>query len=243
MRQLLPQPGDVDPAQAYAIERRPPAGRPWVLVNMVASVDGATAVDGLSGSLGGPADKRVFGAIRAVADVVLAGAGTVRAERYGPPRTPPPLQEARRARGQDPKPRIAVISASLDLPLDTALFRTPESRPIVVTTTAAEPGRRQAVAEVADVVEAGAGRVDLAEALATLGRSGVRVVVGEGGPDINGQLLAAGLVDELCLTVSPQLVGGPSPRLAVGTEAAPTPMRLVHVLEADGLLFLRYVRR
>ena len=209
---------------------------------MVASVDGATAIDGVSGGLGGPADKRVFSAIRGVADVVLAGAGTVRAERYGPPRTPPSVQAARLERGQAAKPRIAVVSRSLELPLGTPLFSTPTDRPIVITSGAADPDRRADVAVVADIVEAGAVDVDLAVALAELRGAGVDVVVGEGGPGINGQLVAAGLVDELCVTVSPRLVGGGSSRLAVGPDAAPTDLRLAHVLEEDGLLFLRYVR-
>jgi riboflavin biosynthesis pyrimidine reductase len=242
MRQLLPEPGDVDPVDCYAVPRTPPPDRPWVLVSMVTSVDGATAIEGVSGGLGGPADKQVFSAIRGVADVVLAGAGTVRAERYGPPRTPPSIQAARRQRGQAAKPRIAVLSRSLDLPLDSALFTTPADRPIVMTCAAADPDRRAAVAAVADVVEAGASDVDLALALAALREAGVGVVVGEGGPGTNGQLVAAGLVDELCVTLSPRLVGGGSSRLAVGPDAARTDLRLVHLLEEDGLLFLRYVR-
>ena len=242
MHQLLPHPADVDPADCYAAPRTPPADRPWVLVNMVASSDGATTVDGLSGGLGGPADKRVFSAIRAVADVVLAGAGTVRAEHYGPPRTPPDVQQARLARGQQAKPTIAVVSGSLDLPLDSPLFRTPDARPIVVTSRAADPARRREVATVADVVDAGEERVDVDTAVAALGRWGAGVVVAEGGPGLNGQLVASGLVDELCLTLSPQLVGGSSRRLAAGPDGPPTPLRLVHLLEEDGLLFLRYVR-
>lgn len=209
---------------------------------MVASVDGATTIRGVSGGLGGPADKRVFSAVRGVADVVLAGAGTVRAERYGPPRTPPALQEVRRRRGQAARPTIAVVSGTLDLPLDSALFTTPEDRPIVVTSHAADPTRRHAVAKVADVIEAGDEHVDLGAALAELSGRAARIVVAEGGPGINGQLVAAGLVDELCLTFSPQLVGGSSKRVAVGPDLAPTALRLAHLLEEDGLLFFRYVR-
>jgi riboflavin-specific deaminase-like protein len=224
------------------VTRSPPDDRPWVLVNMVTSLDGATAVDGRSGDLGGPADKRVFGAIRSIADVILAGAATVRAEQYGPPRTPPAEQEARTARGQQARPRIAVLSGSLDLPLDSPLFQTPDARPIVITSGTADPARRRAVGAVAEIIEAGEARVDLAGALASLRRSGVEVVVCEGGPGVNGQLVAAGLVDELCLTVSPLVVGGASSRVAVGPEATPIGLRLAHLLTEDGLLFLRYVR-
>ena len=134
------------------------------------------------------------------------------------------------------------MSRSLDLPLDTALFSTPADRPIVITTSTADPDRLAAVAPLADVVEAGGAAVDLAIALAELRGAGVGVVVGEGGPGINGQLVAAGLVDELCVTLSPRLVGGSSSRLAVGPAAAPSDLRLAHLLEEDGLLFLRYLR-
>ncbi|HEY4375725.1 MAG TPA: pyrimidine reductase family protein [Acidimicrobiales bacterium] len=251
MRQLFPvlDPasggGDVDPAAPYAAAVRPaPPGRPWVLLNMVASVDGATAVKGRSGGLGGPSDKVVFSAIRAVADVIIAGNGTVRAEGYGPPRPSAATQEARVARGQAPFPRIAVVSGSLDLDLHSSLFTTPEHRPLVITTEDPPADRLAAAAERADVVQAGHGPVDLGAALGLLAAAGHRVALVEGGPTLNGQLVAADLVDELCLTVSPHFVGGTSGRVAHGPDAALEALELAHVLHdpVDGLLFLRYVR-
>jgi 5-amino-6-(5-phosphoribosylamino)uracil reductase len=93
------------------------------------------------------------------------------------------------------------------------------------------------------VLRAGAEQVDLAVALAALGGQGSRVVVAEGGPSLNGDLLQAGLVDELCLTVAPVLAGGRSARVAVGASAARHDLTLVHVATADdGYLFLRYAR-
>src|ERR687892_706017 len=184
---------DVDPEVIYGADHRPPTPeRPWVLVNMIASVDGAaTDPSGRAGGLGGPADRRVFSAIRAVSDVVLAGASTVRTERYGPARTPAPLQEARRARGQAPRPRIAVVTRSLALDLQLPLFReaTDEDRPIVITTTAGldrargTSGAARGLAAVAEIVVAGDDSVDWATALAALrttARAGV--VLLEGGP-------------------------------------------------------------
>src|SRR5688572_14206623 len=109
------------------------------MVNMISSADGATAVEGLSGGLGGPADQKVFGAVRAVADVIVAGAGTVRAERYGPPRPSGARRTAREGRGQAPAPRLAVVSRSLDLDLDSPAFT--ESRAVVVTCAAAPAAR------------------------------------------------------------------------------------------------------
>jgi riboflavin biosynthesis pyrimidine reductase len=235
VRQLLPHPLDeVDPAGAYAADARPrhEGGRPWVLVNMIASLDGGTAVDGVSGPLGGPADKQVFRAIRAVADVILVGAGTVRAEGYGP------------ASGAA---RIAVVTASGDLDPGLRVFRDAAGphRTLVVTAASCPPGRRAALAEVADVVVAGDERVDLRRALHKLAGLGAAVVLAEGGPSLNGQLVANDLVDEWCLTLSPSLVAGSSPRAASGPAptGAPLRFRLDRLLVADdGLCFLRYVR-
>ena len=245
MRQLLPTPAEIDPAAEHAAARRPtPTDRPWVLVNMVASTDGATAIDGVSGGLGGPADKTVFSAIRAVADVILVAAGTARAEAYGPPRTPPERRAERALRGQRPYPRLALVSRSLDLDETAELFTAAPERPIVFTVTGAPAHRRAALDPVADVVALGDGGVDLAGALAHLHRLGAGVVLAEGGPGLNGQLVAADLVDELNLSLAPLLAGGSSPRLAHGdAPAQPTPLALAHLWDQDGLLFARYVRR
>jgi riboflavin biosynthesis pyrimidine reductase len=241
VRQLLPTPADVDPSAAHAaLARSAVAGRPWVLLNVVTSVDGATAVGGVSGPLGSRADRAVFTALRAAADVVLAGAATVNAERYRTPRTAPADQERRRARGQRPKPRLAVVSGSLRLDPDLELFGDPDERPIVVTTDDAPVERRDQLAAVADVVTAGTGRVDLAAALAALGRHG-DVVLCEGGSALNGQLIALDLVDEVNLTVSPALAAGTSPRLAADGHEVLHPLRLAHLWEADGMLLARYL--
>ncbi len=208
MRRLLPDPADpIEPADAYADPARRAAGRPWVMVNMAASVDGATALDGVSGGIGGAGDKAVFRTLRALADVVLVGAGTVRAERYRP----------------RPGVRVAVVSARLALDWSWPLWT--DEGTIVVTTTSAGP-----VPEGVRVVRCGADRVDLAGAIAALGAT---VVLAEGGPSLNAQLLGAGLVDEVCLTVAPRLLGGPSSRLATGPHASPARWRLAHVLEDD----------
>jgi riboflavin biosynthesis pyrimidine reductase len=244
VRQLLPHPlEDLDPVEAHAAAERPrPPGRPWLLVNMVASADGATAIDGVSGGLGGPADKAVFRAIRGSADVVLAAAGTVRAEGYGPPKTHPDVQAARRARGQQPHPRIAIVSGSLDLDPATELFADAAEPPLVFTTAEAAAAAPDALAAVADLRPAGTGSVDLVVVLAELGRLGVGTVACEGGPSLNGQLIAADLVDELDLTTSPLLVGGDSRRAAVGGDGTPRRFAIAHLWEADGLVFTRYVR-
>jgi 5-amino-6-(5-phosphoribosylamino)uracil reductase len=241
VRRLLPDPVDpVDPLDVYG---DPPTaeGRPGLRVNMVASADGATTVRGLSGGLGGPADRALFHALRALTDVILVGAGTVRAEGYGPPRLSGEEVAARERRGQEPLPRIAVVTRSLGLDWGSALFARPTSRPIVLAPADAPPDRLARAREVAEVVLAGAGGVDLPGVFAMLGHEGVRTVLCEGGPALNGRLATAGLVDELCLTVAPLLTAGDAKRIVDGPVLDPPPvMALASACEEDGFLFLRY---
>jgi riboflavin biosynthesis pyrimidine reductase len=230
---------DIDPYELYAAGRRPAHddGRPWLMVNMVTTLDGATTVGGVSGPLGGEADKAVFRAIRSLPDVILVAAGTVNAEGYGPPRL---------GLGAKPAPRLAVVTASLSIEPTARLFAEadPDNRPFVVTATGADPERLAALAAVsAEVIVAGDGRVDVRRALHELGARGAAVVLCEGGPSLNGQLIADDLVDELCLTVAPVLASGDSPRIAHGPERnPPQPLPLATILEQDGVLCLRYVR-
>jgi riboflavin biosynthesis pyrimidine reductase len=218
LRRILPgPPGDVTALEAY---RDPARGRrdsrPWVIVTMVSSADGATALEGRAGGLGSEVDQAVFLTMRTLADVVLVGAGTVRAERYGPPARP----------GQ----RVAVVTRSGRLDTDSRLF-TSGAGLVITTEEAPDLG--------VETIRAGRGDVDLAEAIARLPGD---VVACEGGPVLNGRLLAAGCVDEWCLTMAPMLVGGASARASHGPEETLVPLRLAHLLEADGFLFVRYVR-
>jgi len=224
VRQLFPAAvPDVDPLDVYG-DRPTARDRPGLRLNMIASVDGATTVAGVSGGLGGPADKRLFGVLRSLADVVLVGAGTVRAEHYGPAAVP-----------------IAVVTRSCQLDWDSRFFTEADARPIVVTVTDAPDANRARAAEVADVLVAGTGAVDLAVALELLGGRGARHVLAEGGPGLNGQLARAGVLDELCLTVSPRMVSGDAQRIVAGA-VLPVAAELVlrSVCEDDGFLFLRY---
>lgn len=241
MRQLLPHACDVDPRLVHANTPRPaPVGRPWVMLNMVASVDGATAVEGRSGALGSSADREVFSALRAVADVVLAGAATVNAERYRPPQTPGAVQEARRQRGQRPKPRIAVVSGRLSVDPTLELFDDPGERPIIITTIDAAPERRSRLEPLADVISAGKGRVDLAAALAALSPFG-SLVLCEGGPTLNGQLLENDLVDEVNVSISPVLTSGSARRLALGPTPLERHLTMAHLWTAEDMLLARYL--
>ncbi len=245
MRRLLPDPAEVDDVDALvAAEARPaPVDRPWLLVNMVTSLDGAISIDGRSGPLAAPADKAVFLALRGIADVILAGAGTVRAEGYGPPRPTAGVRADRLARGQAEVPRLAVVTRSLDLDLAAPLFTDAVEPPLVLTCGASDPTRRAEVAEVAEVVVTGDVDVDLPAALGRLREDGVAVVTCEGGAVLNGQLIAADLVDEWDLTLSPLLAGGDSGRSSRwSVPPPPRSMRLDRVLEGDGLLLTRWVR-
>ena len=242
MRRLLPTFGDVnhdvvDAEHSYDDERGAPAGRPYVLVNMVSSADGAIAVDGRTKAMSSPADELVFHLLRSIPDVILAGAQTVRAERYGPPRVTAERQARRVARGQLPQPTIAVVSRSLQLDLTSPLFT--RSRPIVICPTDVDATE---VATVADVVQAGKGDVDLTGALRQLREGGVEVVLCEGGPTLNGHLARQGLIDELCLTVAPLLVGGDLGAGILGRARLPVtlPLELAQVLEEGGNLLCRY---
>ncbi|MCU0310063.1 MAG: pyrimidine reductase family protein [Acidimicrobiales bacterium] len=246
MRELWPEPGeDLDADAVVAGDERPtPPGRPWVAVNMIASVDGATALAGVSGGLGGPADRAMFRALRGIADVVVVGAATVRAEHYGPPRPSDTIRAARVARGQRPTPRIAVVSGRMDLDPAQGLFAEAEERPLVFTGARADAARSEAMAGVATIVRAEQAEVDLATMLAVLADHGATVVLCEGGPSLNGQMVAEGLVDEWCTTVAPMLVAGPSSRPAHGAAGSgATPLRLRRVVaDDDGTLLLRYTR-
>jgi riboflavin biosynthesis pyrimidine reductase len=245
MRQLLPEPMDVpDVAALVAAESRPrPQGRPWVLLNMVASADGAIALEGRSGGLSSAGDKDLFFALRAIADVILVGAGTVRAEDYGPPKVRAEWKAGRTARGQSPAPRLVVLSGSLLLDPGARLFTEPSDaeRPIILTHAASDPAKRERLAEVADIVISGETMVDLGIALRTLDAA---VICCEGGPRLNGELIAAGLVDELRLSIAPLIAGGPTGGLLASMPLAePQDLALASVLEDDDFLFLRYLRR
>lgn len=234
MRRLQPGSGSpVDVATVYGALARPrPSDRPWITMLMIGSADGAAVVDGRSGALGGPGDQAVYRAVRALGDGVLAGAATARTERYQP--LPPPR-------------RLYIVTSTGDLGASVDLLTAPTTT-LVMPTDAATPVAATPVVTTAagaaasvDIVRAGVGHVDLGGALAQL--HGVDHLICEGGPTINGQLLAAGLVDEVCLSLAPRFVAGDSSRIAHGSPVAPLDeWHLADVLADGNFLFLRYLR-
>ncbi|GAA1276509.1 pyrimidine reductase family protein [Pseudonocardia aurantiaca] len=239
MHALLPPPGppaaELDDSMLAEFYAYPDdLAAPYVRVNFVTSADGAASVDGRSAGLGSAADRRVFLLLRELADVVLAGAGTVRTEDY---------RGARKVtRGRDTPPPIAVVTGSADLDPTSRLFTDTTTPPIVLTLDSAPQERRDRLAAAgADVVALERLTPDLL--LAELASRGLHRVLCEGGPVLFGDLVAADAVDELCLTVAPLIAAGTAPRICDARPGTPPrPLELAGVLHDDGNLLLRYRR-
>ncbi len=244
MRELHPTPRSLEVDDLHAgLTLAAGEGRAWVAIGMVTSLDGAAALDGDTAALGGEADRAVFGRLRAAADAILVGAGTVRDESYGPPRGTPARRADRVARGLAEVPRLVIVTGSLDLAPDHRVFSDPAAPPLVATHAAAPADRAAALAQAAEVVRLGQEDIDLAAVLRDLYDRGLRRVLCEGGPSLNAALLAADLVDEAFVTVAPVAIGGDAPRIAVGPPPGRArPFTLVSVHEHDGELLLRYRR-
>jgi riboflavin biosynthesis pyrimidine reductase len=243
VRTLLPV--DVGEPDLESIYSLPPAsaGR-HLRLNFVTSLDGAIEVEGRSGPLGGPGDRLIFHELRGLTDVVLVGAGTVRAERYGPAALPERRQQARVRAGQRPTPPIAVVTSSGLAPDARLLSGGPGTeRPLILTTERLARAAPAPLQERAELVACGDEQVDLAVALDALSERGLNRVLCEGGPSLATKLLAAGHVDELCLTLAPMLAGPNRAGLSSGTSwSTVVALALASVLEQDGDLFLLYRR-
>ena len=218
--------------------------RPWIRINFVSSLDGAVAVEGRSGALGSPADKKVFGLLRELADVILVGAGTVRAENYGGARTSEALRARREQAGLSPVPPVAVVTTSCDLPPDLRLFTDTTIPPVVFTTSRAPEAARRVVQEAgADLRVIAEDHIDGHALRTALAAAGWTRVLCEGGPRLFGRMIEDGVVDDLCLTWAPVLAAGAAGRIAISPTPALTPLRRAHLIcDDDGTLLTRWVQ-
>jgi riboflavin-specific deaminase-like protein len=242
-RQLHPEPATVDVDQLLASLRladNAPADRPYTLVNFVASVDGRATLGGRSGSLGDDGDRGMFHGLREQVDAVLAGTGTLRAERYGRMLGKPERRQRRIERDQSPEPLAAIATRSGEIPTDIPLFAEPEAKVVIFSPRAIDTAGCDAQV---DVIELDPGELTLTTMLRRLASDyGVRSLLCEGGPTLFGALLHEGVVDELFLTLAPKLAGGgQGPTITSGPELTdPQQLELRWLLERNGSLYLRY---
>jgi riboflavin biosynthesis pyrimidine reductase len=225
MRRLLPDPGPVtvsEQLEAYRPWEEVGEERPLVAMNFVTTLDGRATIEGRSGPIGSDADTAMLAGLRGRFEAVMIGAGTMRAERYGPM-----------------KPLAVLVSGRLDLPWDAPLFTATGSRVMIFTAAETEPPETEASVEV--VRHPGA--VNLTEALRHLRRErGIRSLLCEGGPHLHQQLQADALVDDVFLTIAPKLSGGEGPRILEGPLPEVIGLELAWLLEEKGELFARYRR-
>jgi riboflavin-specific deaminase-like protein len=238
----------VDWLRAEAPAPAPP-WRPRVMLNMVSTADGRATIDGRSGPISGPADRALFHGLRGTVDAVMAGAGTVRAERYGPIIADAEARRARVERGLSDEPLACIVSGRLALEPDIPLLADVHSHVVIVTSSSASlPAGAGPSAHVEYLRAEHEGQLDLPAAMHELReRFSVESLLCEGGPHLNSQLLRAGLVDELFLSLAPMLAGGdlsdgqaPLRILAGAPLEVPLELELIGVLESESTLFLRY---
>jgi riboflavin-specific deaminase-like protein len=241
LRRLLPSAGAVtadELASALDFAAAAPADRPFVALNMVSTVDGRASVAGRTAPISSVADRQLFHALRTRVDAVMVGAGTVRAERYGRLVRDPHRREQRAAAGLAADPLAIVVSGRLDLSCELPLLADAASHVVVITASDASIDGCAARVEYLR-----SSPVDVRAALARLrAQHGVRSILCEGGPSLNGTLLAGGLIDELFLTTVGKLAGGAGALTIIGSSPIDEPVgvRLLSLCECDGELFARY---
>jgi 5-amino-6-(5-phosphoribosylamino)uracil reductase len=243
---LLGDGSTLDDDRLYQLYAYPDVTGWSVRGNAIASLDGGATTGGTSGGLGGSGDRRLFAVQRELADVIVVGAGTARAENYGGARMSAGQRQRRQVRGQCEIPPIALVTRSGDLAHDLAVLTQTEVAPLVLTchdSASAARARLGSAAEVVDCSGTDRSQVDLAVALARLADRNLRRVLNEGGPTLLGAFVEAGLLDEICLTTAPLLVGGSAVRITAGETDSLTRMRRAHVIaDDDGYLYSRYIR-
>jgi riboflavin-specific deaminase-like protein len=224
-------------ASGMRLGERARSDRPHLVLNMVSSLDGKATIDWRTKGLSTELDRRLFHHLRTQVDAVMVGAGTARVERYGRMAKSDELRDKREREGLARDPLAVIVSARLDLPADLPLLNEPEQRVVIATDSDAT------LEGLGDQVEYARTGDDLPLLMARLREDhGVNSVLCEGGPTLNSHLLAAGLVDELFLTLNPKLAGGASAlTIVAGRELVePAELELISVAEGDGDLFTRW---
>lgn len=244
-RRLLPEPGTLTAAEVvrgFTVPASAREERPYVVLNMVCTADGRATVAGRAGPIGNQADRELFHWLRTRTDAVMAGAGTMRVEHYGRLVRDPERRAEREREGLRPDPLAIIVSGRLDLPLDDVPLLSEPKQTVAILT--ASDGKVHGAQAMVEYLREEGRALDLRAMLAKLrSRHGVCSILCEGGPTLNGALLAQGLVDELFLSLAPKLTSGRSPLTIAEGEALPDPgdMELAWMLESEGHLFLRYV--
>ena len=243
VRRLLPEAGSTTiekELDAYRPFEHPHEERPFVAVNFATTLDGRAAIEGRSGKIGSEADTEVLQRLRTRFDAVMIGAGTMRAERYGRIVSNPRWRQLREQIGLSHDPLAVIVSGRLDLPWDASIFTSGGGQIVVFTASEAEPPRTETPLQVVRHDQ----WVDITGALRYLREEhGIRALLCEGGPGLHGELEAAGLVDELVLTIAAKLSGGGGPHILEGELLEVADLELVWLLEREGELFTRYRRR
>ncbi|WP_421840553.1 pyrimidine reductase family protein [Mycobacterium sp.] len=237
----------LDDRELTEFYRYPPdLNRAWLRANFIASLDGGATAENTSGAMAGPGDRAVFNLLRELADVIVVGAGTVRVEGYSGAHIAVAQRQQRQARGQSEVPQLAVVTKSGRLDRNMAVFTRTEVPPLVITCAAAVRQAKDQLADLAEVVACSGddpGEIDQAALLARLAGRGMRRILTEGGPMLLGAFLERSLLDELCLTIAPMIVGGAARRIATGSGQLLTRMRCAHVLTDEaGYLYTRYIK-
>lgn len=241
IQQIWPHTAIIGPAELEELYAYP-AGPRWLTVNFVSSADGAVEIDGRARRLSGPADRQVLRLGSDLADVVLVGAATAMIEDFRGVHPDEECRDRRRRHGLSDVPPTAVVTTGRSLPADPPVITDASVATLVITCMSA-PAKKQKAwrAAGAEVLIVGEDEVDLVTGVGALTGRGLTRIDCEGGPHLFGSLIAAGMVDELRLTVSPLLAAGAHGRIAQGIAAGPAELELASVLAQDGELLLRYL--
>ena len=242
VRRLLPEASSTTIAEelaGYHPFDSPHEDRPFIAINFVTTIDGRATIEGRSGKIGSDADTEMLQRLRTRFDAVMIGAGTMRAERYGRIVSNPEWRAQRERIGLPHDPLAVIISGRLDLPWDAPIFTSGGGSIVIFTSSEAEPPETETPLQVIRHDD----WVDIAGALRYLRRERqIRALLCEGGPGLHGELEAAGLVDELFLTIAPKLSGGAAPHILEGELLEVAELELLWLLEREGELFTRYRR-